>query len=149
MRVLFLDDDKNRFLEFSNILGIMLKRGEIKNLEVKWAINATMAKDFLVNCLRFDLALLDHDLAAEHYQTVGQPPPLMQEEDGREVARFIAEMPPEEQPRMCHIHSWNYSGSKEMEMILMDAGIHTTRAMFPKGVEDVVGAMGALCEKPL
>lgn len=143
VRILFLDDDKNRFLEFSETLMALKKRGEVGNFDLKWALNAQMARSFLENMLTFDVAFLDHDLAPEHYT---HAPGTLAPPDGRAVAHFIAAMPKADQPGFIHIHSWNYSGAKEMEAILQEAGIHTTQAMFPRGIPDVLAAVAAILQ---
>lgn len=140
MRILFLDDDRNRFLEFSELILELRKKGEIGEVDIKWALQAKMAKHFLEEIPRFDVAFLDHDLAPAHYE--GTISDL--EEDGKDVARAIAAMPEAERPWHCHVHSWNYGGAKEMETILEEAKVHTTQAMFPRGIEDVLAAVWAI-----
>jgi hypothetical protein len=149
VRVLFLDDDKQRFLEFTDLVMEMQKRGELGETDIKWAINAQMARSFLLECLQFDVAFLDHDLVVEHYAELWAPQPIERprEDDGKAVARTIVGMLRQDQPKRCHVHSWNYSGAKEMETILLEAEIPTTQAMFPTGIRDILAATWALQRK--
>lgn len=137
MRILFLDDTKERWENFQNIVETLIRRGEIKKVpQLDWASNAEMAIEKLSTQL-YDLLFLDHDLEETHYGGYMDDPTSR---DGRMVARFIMdERRTMGDIRHIHIHSWNYSGAKEMEKILQDGdGWSVSQEMFPKGIHDIL-----------
>jgi CheY-like chemotaxis protein len=141
MRILFLDDMKERWWEFNDIVSKLRARGDLKEVvAADWAMSAQMAIT-LMEERHYDLIFLDHDLEQSHYGGNMDDPTT---EDGRKVARWMAENLRTGGDRpFIHIHSWNYSGAKEMAAILRDAGHSTSVAMFPKGIEDVLAAVEA------
>jgi CheY-like chemotaxis protein len=112
MRILFLDDDANRFDLFRQLtIGCV----------VDWAKTADEAIE-LLKANNYDGAFLDHDLDDGAY--VGKP----KEKTGQDVARWIAgnaTLP----PSSIIIHSLNQAGAKAMKEILADANIPS--ALFP------------------
>lgn len=140
MRILFMDDMKERMDVFTDIILSLIKRGEIKKVpDVDWAMNADMAIG-LMKERDYDIVFLDHDLEAPHYNgDMGDPT----QKDGRYVAKWIALGPALglTLPRHFHIHSWNWHGGMEMKYILETAGIKPSIAMFPKAIPDVLVAV--------
>jgi hypothetical protein len=112
-RVLFVDDMHDR-------LEALLDEGVIVTKEVVYAPNALKALDYL-QLDRFDVVFLDHDLETYVYE------PYCREITGQDVARAIADLPPDFRPRCAIIHSMNPSGARRMETILLQAGIPTHR----------------------
>lgn len=127
VRVLVLDDDSRRHRWFD---------AHIEAHDSVWS--AKEARRALQDNPRYDLVFLDHDLA-EDYSVV----PAVWGEDGRAVARFIAELPREKRPGRVHIHSSNWGAAGEMEAILTAAGVAVTRAEFPEGCQDAICAIAA------
>lgn len=128
VRILVLDDDARRHQWFDYFID---GHDSVRS--------ARDARSALQDNPRYDLVFLDHDLA-EDYAVV----PAVWGEDGRTVARFIADMPPDRRPVRAHIHSSNWGAALEMEAILTAAGVAVTRAVFPAGCEDAVRAVLAL-----
>lgn len=98
MRVLFLDDMEHRHDRF--------EEWRPPDWDVWHVRTADEAKRLLLQ-KTFDLAFLDHDLAAEHYCGVED------EHTGYAVARAIAEMHGKPRPVVI-VHSWNTSGAERM-----------------------------------
>ena len=128
MRILVLDDDSQRHRWFD---------AHIEAHDSVWS--AKEARGALQDNPRYDLVFLDHDLA-EDYSVI----PAVWGEDGRTVARFIAELPAHKRPVMVHIHSSNPGGAIEMEAILKGTGVAVARAEFPEGCKDAICAIAAL-----
>ena len=126
--MLVLDDDARRHEWFD---------AQLTGHHSVWS--AEDARRALEDNPRYDLVFLDHDLAVD-FAVV----PAVWGEDGRTVARFIADMPEDRRPAMAHIHSSNWGGAMEMEAILAAAGITVTRAEFPTGCRDVIRTLLAL-----
>ena len=103
MRILLLDDIDARRV----ILEERLSPAEF--------VHATNASEAITALQgeRFDLVHLDHDLGEEPAGT------------GAEVARAIAELPPERRPLRAVIHSFNPVGAQRMKAILEDAEVPT------------------------
>jgi len=113
MKILFLDDDKERHARFQrNRIG--------QNITAVWSYEeAVKALEETV----FDIAYLDHDLsdmAASGYPAKG-------EKTGTDVAKYIAEMSEDRRPKKIVIHSFNYYGRLRMADILKDAGVTKVR----------------------
>jgi CheY-like chemotaxis protein len=129
MRVLTLDDMETRHYYFRRwFAGFDL----VETYTAKEAITA------LDNGGRFDLVMLDHDLAESHYLTLSeglseeQLPGMDEYEPGTglDVARHIATMPKEKQPGQVVVHSWNPGGSAAMHETIYRAGIRVARKRF-------------------
>lgn len=123
MLVLIVEDDENRMAVF---------RG---NLFVRDAITwAPTAADGirLLKLHKYDLVMLDHDLADAHYMnielTAESAAAYELEDTGQDVARFIATM--DDPPPFVFVHSWNPTGALAMESTLKGAGISTFRSPF-------------------
>lgn len=98
-RILVLDDEEYRHR------GLAKKHaGELINsyVSAKGAISALAA---CREGSRFDVVYLDHDLGDGHG-------------DGRDVANYIAQMPPCYRPREVVVHSWNMPAGAQMMAIL-------------------------------
>lgn len=112
MRILFLDDDKERHRRFTmNRIGM--------NITQAWS-HAEACR--LLDETVFDVAYLDHDLS--ELASAGMP--AADEKTGTHVAEHIAAMPPEQRPRAVVIHSFNDYGRKRMAHILHRAGVRVT-----------------------
>lgn len=109
MRILFLDDDKERHRRFKmNRIGM--------NITQAWTCAEACA---LLSATVFDVAHLDHDLSDA--AASGQPGP--NEKTGTHVAEYIAAMPEDRRPRAVVIHSFNNYGRRRMATILESAGV--------------------------
>lgn len=98
MRILFLDDDRNRhdYFEYAMLFNV-------KDHQVIHVYSAKEAIEALLSNPPFDLAHLDHDLGNQ----AGN--------NGYEVAVFISTMPASMAPRKIIIHSSNQIGAERME----------------------------------
>lgn len=109
MKILFLDDDKERHRRF-----VMNRIGQ--DITTAWTC-AEACK--LLSEEVYDVAYLDHDLS----ESAASGHPAAGERTGTHVAEFIAAMPPEKRPRTVIIHSFNDYGRKRMRAILREAGV--------------------------
>ena len=123
MKILIVEDDPIRMVEFHKIL---------KSDVIHHATDAEAGIEYLKSDIVFDLVMLDHDLADEHYANVNRTPEAeasyAMEGTGQDVARYMAAMT--NPPPFVFIHSWNPTGAKAMEDILRDSEISTFRAPF-------------------
>ena len=119
MKVLFLDDDKNRHYTFrKNNIG----------LDITFTWTAEEAIEALKNNL-FEEVSLDHDLRYEANLTL----PPKGEGSGYDVACYIASMPKEKRPSKVIIHSLNPAGAFRMGQALKECrldGMRIIRAPF-------------------
>lgn len=102
MKILFLDDDKNR-------LAVASKKWS-KDHDLTLVETADEAIEALTNN-QFDLASLDHDLGGKVYVESSKG-------TGYEVAQFICTM--ETPPPIVIVHSWNFYGAQNMLSILKE-----------------------------
>lgn len=107
-RVLVLDDDELRHLEFDRIL-----RGTCHAR----ARSAGEAIEMLQKSPRFDVVFLDHDLDLS---------PEVDHGTGTDVARYIASMEPRTRPKLAYVHSHNARGAAKMAWYMRKAGVKTT-----------------------
>lgn len=108
MKVLFLDDDKNRHEKF---------RMAHIGVDVTYVWSAEEAIKALNEAV-FDEASLDHDLGGEvTHNTL----PGLGDGSGYDVACYIAAMPFEKRPKLVVIHSFNQAGSFRMGQALKKA----------------------------
>lgn len=112
MRILFLDDNKERHRRF-----LMNRIGQ--NIVQAWTCEEACR---LLSATVFDIAYLDHDLS----ELAAAGTPAANERTGTHVAEFIAAMPPEKRPGRVVVHSFNDYGRKRMAAILRDAGVAVT-----------------------
>ncbi len=106
MKVLFLDDDKNRHAVFrSNAIGCSVDK----------AFTAQEAINLLDDNDDYDVIFLDHDLNWETNNQLNDD-----EEDGRTVARHLSLIKNYSETTVV-IHSLNNSGGLIMKGILEDA----------------------------
>lgn len=115
LRILFFDDDSLRHSAFSWTNG---KHDITYASNTDDAIKVLGEKDF-------DVVFLDHDLGGEVSQNR-----MDCEDDGRIVARWIAEHAGRFQNTTFIVHSLNIAGSTEMVSILKDAGLRAKRQPF-------------------
>lgn len=108
MRILFLDDDKNRITKFVEFV----KKKNREDLELDIAETATQAIGFLAMNPVYDYVFLDHDLLGMHFM------PSDSEDSGAEVARYISGMAFSKRPVGVLVHSWNQNGAANMYMQL-------------------------------
>lgn len=122
MRVLIVEDDPERMVGFKKWF-----QGD----KIFWAKTAAAGIEAL-EFDSYDLVMLDHDLADEHYMniehTAEAAAAYAMEDTGQDVARFIATM--DNPPPFVFVHSWNPTGAVAMENILKGAGISTFRSPF-------------------
>jgi hypothetical protein len=95
---------------------------------------------------RFDLAHLDHDLRAEHYNDfnqgkLGGVKEVNQSGTGMDVVDFICRQKVTDRPRRVIVHSWNSVRAPEMVRRLQEHGVEATWEMFrPDQPEPHTGA---------
>jgi len=110
MRILFLDDDKDRHHKVrSRFIGTI----------AVYVFNYDEAVAELASQEPFDVAYLDHDLVEQSARV---------EKTGYDVAVYIAAMPEARRPRRIVIHSLNELGRQRMAELLTAAG-------FPVSIE--------------
>jgi len=111
-KVLILDDDPKRHIEFDRIL---------KGLSVCHVWTANQAIQALCDNPPFDLICLDHDLGDfRNSQDTADPG------DGTEVAAFInLHLDRKHYPKQIMIHSWNTAGAAHMANLIRETGIPT------------------------
>lgn len=115
MKILFLDDDKDRHRKFrERTIGCVVTF-------VFTYEEAIAALDAHV----FDEAHLDHDLS----EMAAAGFPAHGERSGTDVAEHIAGMSPANRPKRIVIHSLNVNGSRRMESILRRAAHPHVRRM--------------------
>lgn len=101
MRILILDDAASRHAAFElKFHGI--ERTHVYNYRA--CVNALERDD------AYDVAYLDHDLGDEQVT-------------GLDVARHIAAMSPEKQPKTVIVHSWNPRGAQRMIDVLREGSV--------------------------
>ena len=128
MRILTLDDMKMRQDTFKNWYH---------TISHDLAYTAQEAKDLLDTRL-YDVVMLDHDLAEEHYLEFSEGTsevwapgqPVYSPGTGMDVVDHIVKMDDDRKPMMCIVHSWNSARAPEMVKRLRDAGVHTIRVPF-------------------
>lgn len=131
MRVLFLDDDKQRHKDF---------RSRTIGLVVDQAYTAQEAIDYLKKN-QYDAIFLDHDL---NYETNNQLND--DEEDGRFVAKYLATQYERCKASLIVIHSLNFRGACEMREILMEGGFASDQIdVLPFAWQKVAVKDGHLC----
>ena len=110
MKVLFLDDNKERTKEFS------------KN--VPHAITVSTAEECVDKLKKdkFDVCSLDHDLGGEEFVDSGR------EDCGMEVVRWIMQNEPVIE--LIVVHSWNIPAAKRMTENLRDSGYSVSTSPF-------------------
>jgi len=106
MRVLFLDDDPNRWKSFS--------REVIGKAEPVWVETAKDAIDQLKTNGPFNIIFLDHDLGGKIYAPSG-------EGTGWEVAKWIVDNI--EDPCRVIVHSMNPVGARNIKDLIPEAEI--------------------------
>jgi CheY-like chemotaxis protein len=104
MKILFIDDDKQRRRDFSrNSVG--------------HDVDYATSYDEAIECLRegkYDCICFDHDLEEASYR--GEHGPHIK--TGLDIARFVVERP-DPLPRLLLIHSLNEGGANAIQMRLM------------------------------
>jgi CheY-like chemotaxis protein len=108
MRILFLDDDKERHRK--------VRQRFIGTVAV-YVFNYNEAVAALTSNEPFDVAYLDHDLME---QTAAV------EKTGYDVAAYIVAMAPDRRPLQIVVHSLNEVGRQRMAKLLADAGCHVS-----------------------
>jgi hypothetical protein len=87
----------------------------------------------------YDLVLLDHDLAPEHYQALDGD----HESTGLTFCKWLVENKPEDSDNLAFIvHSWNPYGGKRMVQVLHEARLRVIRYEFGPGVLDYIKNLG-------
>lgn len=108
MRVLFLDDDRERHRIFrQNAIG--------HDLVQAWSYEDALAA---LAGERFDQVFLDHDLSDQ--AAMGTPGPG--EKTGLDAAVLLAALPDDRRPQLVVIHSYNPAGAQRMAFVLGEAG---------------------------
>lgn len=127
MRVLVLDDDNTRHRTFQrNLIG------HERVLHVHTADEACAA----VNAEQFDAVFLDHDL--NHFEYVSMDYNSLyggsKELTGVDVARCIARLAPEKQPKLIIVHSFNGPGALNIVAALKGTRSQVVRQLFNPGI---------------
>jgi CheY-like chemotaxis protein len=107
-RVLVVEDDEARCAWFRERLS---GRTLDVTCDVATAVRWLAERDY-------EVVLLDHDLADEHYFS-NEPD---DERTGYAVARWLADNPTSQRDALIIIHSLNYVGASRMLAVLRDAG---------------------------
>jgi len=105
MKILFLDDNKNRWLHFvdnNNEPGVSLHWAKTAYEAIHWLERNT-----------YDIVSLDHDLGDEIMVASGDG-------TGYEVAQWIANNLQDNMPIVV-LHTWNPAGAQNMKNILPNA----------------------------
>lgn len=111
MRILFLDDDFNRFKAFRQL---------VIGTDYKHVSTAKQCMLALMNDEPYDVVQLDHDLGGKTFQQE-------KENSGTEVADFIQHvLPKHKYPRQIIIHSWNPQGASRMMQYIAKTKIPCT-----------------------
>ena len=133
MRILFLDD-----MQIRHDAAVRWFKGHelVQCYTAQEAIKALAGP-------RFDLVMLDHDLAEEHYLTLSEglseEPTHGNQQDsyapgtGMDVALHICNMQMENLPNVPGIvvvHSWNPSRARQMHELMRERGINSYRSQF-------------------
>jgi hypothetical protein len=128
MRILSLDDMESRQSQFRRWFA-----GHTHDE----AFDAKVAIGLLEN-FDYDLVMLDHDLAEEHYlieseglhETRQPGQPEYTPGTGMDVVDYIVKMPIERRPKTVVVHSYNFGRSVEMYVRLNESGIRVYRIPF-------------------
>lgn len=112
MKILFLDDSKERHAQFQRNHG---------NDEIVTAWNYAEACAALLARV-FDVVYLDHDLEDPQGKT------------GEDVAKFLVALPREQHPQLAVIHSFNAHGRYRMDAVLREAGVRVRIEQFHSGL---------------
>ena len=128
MRVLTLDDMEIRQAAFRRWF---LTHTHDEAKDAPSAIN-------LLEHFDYDLVMLDHDLAEEHYLTVSEGlsevarpgDPVYSPGTGMDVVDYIVSMPFARKPKRVIVHSWNPTRSFEMVRRLQDADVKVWKIPF-------------------
>jgi CheY-like chemotaxis protein len=108
MRILIVEDDEMRCAWFERKFA---GREMDVTCDVGEALGWLAARDY-------DVILLDHDLAEEHYFSDAPD----DERTGYAVARWLASHTDRQRAATIIIHSLNYAGAQRMLDVLRDAG---------------------------
>lgn len=110
LRVLVVDDDKNRQAGFQRMLASSGRQ----------SAHAFTSKEAraMMQAEKFDVAFLDHDLG--EFVTVGG---RKQEITGKNVVEFLISLPVEQRPNRVVVHSTNPPGADTMVEMLQEAGV--------------------------
>ncbi len=134
MRILVLDDDKNRHKTFArNLIG---------NEHVVHAYTHDEAITALNEQEKFDVVFLDHDLndcehkSLDYSSGYGGPVELT----GLHVARHVANLPEEKLPRFAIVHSFNPSGAAHMMTVLRTREMTVIRELFHESSGSMFGS---------
>jgi hypothetical protein len=130
MRVLIVEDDPNRMKLFEEIF----KADTIVHAEnAEDGINA-LKMSMMFDVEIYQLVMLDHDLAAEHYGNLAEAA-SHGTGTGQEVAEFLARMA---KPPYVIIHSWNPYGAQRMWDILDEAEVECFQQRFGKKLKNTI-----------
>jgi CheY-like chemotaxis protein len=111
-RILILDDDENRHLEFDKILH---------GFQVLHVYTADQAISALRDNAPYDLVCLDHDLGDHENKALAVDPG-----NGTDVALYInLHLDRKKYPKRVIIHSWNEPGRERMANLIRSIGIPT------------------------
>jgi len=116
MKVLFLDDSIDRVKKF-------------KQLVINHSITHVVTAEEAIKSLdkeAFDVIMLDHDLAEEHYNN----PNHNLKGTGKDVAIHLAKNAEKFEDALILVHSLNEPGSVRMIGIMEQAGLNATREPF-------------------
>lgn len=118
--LLFLDDDHIRHREF------LLNVGSCIVTQAYTAEQAIRQLDQVV----YDAVFLDHDLSYD--DCMCDPTEPTTAPTGLTVARYIAELAPDQRPGVVVVHSMNPAGARAMEATLARVGVTVVRLSFDR-----------------
>jgi CheY-like chemotaxis protein len=132
MRVLFLDDMQARHDAAARWL---------EGQELVAVITASAAIEALIKGPRFDVVMLDHDLAEEHYLTLSEGISESRQPGqeaytpgtGMDVVDFLVQQKRANAPNLPNqiiVHSWNPVRAPEMQRRLLEVGFRSYQIMF-------------------
>lgn len=126
MKVFILEDSQSRIRLFKEIFGVY---------NITLTDKVDRAKELYEAYAPFDLILLDHDLADDHYTDQQR-----EEGTGTEFATWL-QWQPKRTPVI--IHSYNPDGAARMETVLREAGWPVTRIPFGLHLIDILKKLKA------
>jgi hypothetical protein len=120
MRIIFLDDDHQRWYKFQS--------------KIPQAVRAETAEQcikLIKDSINIDWLFLDHDLGGEAYVNSSR------EDCGMEVVRYLCEQPRTKSINKIVVHSHNVVAAEEMFNKLLDAGYSVKLVPFYNLIEAI------------
>ncbi len=118
MRILILDDDQSRMVEFSK--GIIRLQNKGHGVDAHYTYNQNDAISKLKEINNFDYIFLDHDLGFNG--KTGVQCKYDEDNNGYNVAKWIVDNNYKKDNVSIIIHSWNIPASTRMYKLLFESG---------------------------